>query len=169
MAPSQAVLGMEQASFYYGSERVFEDVSFLLDGARTALVGDNGAGKSTLLECLTGALELNAGKVVRSRGLKVGYVPQEVPQPLLARPVRDVLHDALERVGLGGDWWRIDVLVDEIGAEPAILDALFGTLSGGWQRLMLIAAAARLEEPSWSSTSRPTTSTSATSTPWNAG
>jgi ATPase subunit of ABC transporter with duplicated ATPase domains len=82
MASRQAVLGMEQASFYYGSSRVFRGVSFLLDDARTALVGENGAGKSTLLKCLTGALELNGGKVVRSRGLRVGSVPQDVPQGL---------------------------------------------------------------------------------------
>ena len=52
MALRQAVLGMERASFFYGSARVFGGVSFLLDGARTALVGENGAGKSTLLKCL---------------------------------------------------------------------------------------------------------------------
>ena len=37
--------------------------------------------------------------------------------------------------------------LDEIGVAPQTLDRPFGTLSGGWQRLMLIAAAARLEEP----------------------
>ena len=147
MAPRQAVLGMEQASFFYGSSRVFENVSFLLDDARTALVGENGAGKSTLLKCLGGLLELNAGQVIRSRGLRVGTLPQDVPEGLAERPVRDVLGDALAKVGLGDDLWRIDVLVDEIGVDPATLDKPFGTLSGGWQRLMLIAAAARLEEP----------------------
>jgi len=147
MAARQAVLGMEHASFYYGSGRVFEDVSFLLDDARTALVGENGAGKSTLLKCLTGTLELNAGKVIRSRGLRIGSVPQDVPAGLAGRTVRDVLHQALVRVGQDDDWWRLDVLLDEIGVEPGILDQDFGDLSGGWQRLMLIAAAARLEEP----------------------
>ena len=147
MASRQAVLGMERASFYYGSGRVFEDASFLLDDARTALVGENGAGKSTLLKCLTGTLELNAGQVIRSRGLRVGSVPQDVPADLADRTVREVLHEALIRVGQDDDWWRIDVLVDEIGVEPEILDKRFGELSGGWQRLMLIAAAAKLEEP----------------------
>src|SRR5882672_716976 len=147
MAARQAVLGMEHASFYYGSSRIFEGVSFLLDDARTALVGENGAGKTTLLRCLTGGLELNTGQVVRSRGLRIGSVPQDVPTDHAARPVRGVLHDALVRAGLGDDYWRIDVLADEIGVDPATLDRPFGALSGGWQRLMLIAAAARLEEP----------------------
>ncbi len=147
MASRQAVLGMEQAAFFYGSGRVFENVSFLLDDARTALVGENGAGKSTLLKCLTGTLELNAGLVVRSRGLRVGSLPQDIPEGLAGRPLRDVLGDALAHAGLGDDLWRIDVLIDEIGVAPDTLDRPFGALSGGWQRLMLIAAAARLEEP----------------------
>jgi len=147
MAARQAVLGMEHASFFYGSSRVFEDVSFLLDDARTALVGENGSGKSTLLKCLAGTLELNGGQIVRSRGLRVGCVPQDVPAELAPRPVRDVLHDALDRIGRGDDWWQIDVLAEEIGIEPGTLDKAFGALSGGWQRLMLIAGAARLGEP----------------------
>jgi ATPase subunit of ABC transporter with duplicated ATPase domains len=61
--------------------------------------------------------------------------------------VREVLHRSLQRIGQDDDWWRIDVLVDEIGVAPEVLDRPFGELSGGWQRLMLIAAAARLEEP----------------------
>ena len=91
MAPRQAVLGMEKASFYYGAGRVFEGVSFLLDDARTALVGENGAGKSTLLKCLTGELELNGGQVIRSRGLRVGSLPQDIPTGLAGQPVREVL------------------------------------------------------------------------------
>ena len=147
MAPRQAVLGMENAGFYYGATRVFEGVSFLLDDARTALVGENGAGKSTLLKCLTGELELNAGQVVRSRGLRVGSVPQDVPEGLAGRTVREVLGASLGRAGLDGEDWRIDVLLDEISVAPELAEQVFGTLSGGWQRLMLIAAAARLEEP----------------------
>ena len=117
MASRQAVLGMEQASFFYGSGRIFENVSFLLDYARTALVGENGAGKSTLLKCLTGALDLNAGQVIRSRGLRVGQVPQDIPEALAGRPVRDVLGDALTRAGQDGDYWRIDVLFEIDGAS----------------------------------------------------
>src|SRR5258708_26887917 len=56
--------------------------------------GENGAGKSTLLKCLGGLLELNAGQVIRSRGLRVGTLPQDVPEGLAERPLRDVLGDA---------------------------------------------------------------------------
>jgi len=147
MPPSQAVLGVEQGAFFHGARKVFSGVTFLLDDAKTALVGENGAGKSTLLNCLSGELELNAGKIVRSRGLRVGAVPQEVPPGLDALSVRQVLERSLARVGAEGEDWRIDVLLEEIGVSAATAQGSFGALSGGWQRLILIAGAARLEEP----------------------
>src|SRR5580693_1157037 len=147
MSPRQAVLGVENGGFSYGTRRVFENVSFLLDDARTALVGENGAGKSTLLKCLRGELELNRGQIVRSRGLRLGYVPQELPPDLVDLPVRGVLDGVLARMGSIGEDWKIDILLDEIGVSPETAAQRFGALSGGWQRLLLIAAAARLEEP----------------------
>ena len=147
MAPRQAVLGMEDGAFFHGVRKVFAGITFLLDGERTALVGENGAGKSTLLRCLTGELELNRGKVIRSRNLRAGYLPQEVALELASLTVRQVLEQSLERIGAVGDDWRIDVLLDEIEVSAAVADGPFGALSGGWQRLILIAGAARLEEP----------------------
>jgi ATPase subunit of ABC transporter with duplicated ATPase domains len=126
---------------------VFSDVSFLLDDARTALVGENGVGKSTLLKCLAGELELNRGKIIRSRGLRVGYLPQEVPTGLDDLTVRDVLLASLERVDRAHDAWRIDVLLDDVEVPAGLADQRFGALSGGWRRLILIAGLARLEEP----------------------
>jgi ATPase subunit of ABC transporter with duplicated ATPase domains len=142
----QAVLGVENARFLYGSACVFEGVSFQLDAARTALVGENGAGKSTLLKCLLGELELDDGQIVRSRGLKIGYVPQDVPEGLGHRSLREVLESSLT-ITDGSTDWMVDVLLDEIGISYEAAQARFDTLSGGWQRLLLIAAAARLSEP----------------------
>ncbi len=146
MPPRHAVLGVENASFFYGTHRVFEGVSFQLDDVRTALVGENGAGKSTLLKCLLGELTLMDGKIVRSRGLKIGYVPQETPRELAGLTVREALERALP-VRDGSEDWKVDVLADEIGLAYETTQQLFGSLSGGWQRLLLIAAAARLAEP----------------------
>ncbi len=147
MAARQAVLGMDQGGFFYGTTKVFTGVSFLLDGARTALVGENGVGKSTLLKCLSGELELDRGTLVKSRGLRVGALAQETPEGLDGLSVRHVLGRSLAKIGAGDEDWRIDVLLDEIGLAPTMADETFGALSGGWKRLILIAGAARLEEP----------------------
>ncbi len=142
----QAVLGIENARFNYGSAPVFSGISFQLDGTRTALVGENGAGKSTLLKCLMGELDLDDGQIIRSRSLKIGYVPQDVPADFAPLPVREVLERALLTQD-GSESWRVDVLLDEMGVSYETSLQAFQTLSGGWQRLLLIAAAAALGEP----------------------
>ncbi len=45
-------------------------------GEILALIGPNGAGKSTLLAMLAGALPPSSGEVVRSAGVRVGWMPQ---------------------------------------------------------------------------------------------
>ncbi|MGZ5934502.1 MAG: ABC-F family ATP-binding cassette domain-containing protein [Rhizomicrobium sp.] len=145
MAARQAVLGIDRGGFQHGVTTIFENVSFLLDDARTALVGENGAGKSTLLKCLAGEHELSSGQIVRSRGLRVGYVPQEIPAELETISVREMLEQALPADGKD-EAWKVDVLIDDLRIPLDLTEKKFGELSGGWQRLLLIAAA-KLGEP----------------------
>jgi ATPase subunit of ABC transporter with duplicated ATPase domains len=147
MSGKWSVLGVEDAGFAYLKGYVFRHVSFMLDDARTALVGENGIGKSTLLKCLSGELELDEGRIVRSRSTKVGYVPQEIPPEYEALTVREVMERALTRGGAEGEDWRIDIMLDEIGMDPAVAAGDYGALSGGWKRLVLVACAAVLEQP----------------------
>ncbi|HEY1750638.1 MAG TPA: ABC-F family ATP-binding cassette domain-containing protein [Caulobacteraceae bacterium] len=147
MSGKWSVLGVENAGFAYQKGFVFRHISFLLDDARTALVGENGVGKSTLLKCLSGELELDEGHLVRSRTTKVGYVPQEVPPEFAGLTVRQVMERALARGGAEGEDWRIDVMADEVGMDAAMIEGGYAALSGGWQRLVLVACAAILENP----------------------
>ena len=68
MASRQAVLGIDRGGFHYGVTKVFEDVSFQLDDARTALVGENGSGKSTLIRCLAGYQPPDPGARIEAGG-----------------------------------------------------------------------------------------------------
>jgi ATP-binding cassette, subfamily F, member 3 len=62
----------------FGPVDIFTDASFSIPPrARLAIVGPNGIGKSTLLRILTGEEEPSSGQVVRARGLRLGYLPQE--------------------------------------------------------------------------------------------
>ncbi len=108
---------------------------------RVGLVAQNGAGKTTLLNCLAGEIDFTQGGFVCSRGARIGYVPQDVGRQFQALTLRDAVLDAL-----GGDMresesWRIDVMLDSINVPVQMHDALVSTLSGGWQRLMLLARA----------------------------
>jgi len=49
----------------------------LQKGDRVALVGANGAGKSSLLAILAGQLEPQEGIVVKERGIRIGFLPQD--------------------------------------------------------------------------------------------
>jgi ATP-binding cassette subfamily F protein 3 len=62
----------------FGAQDVFSDISLSVpQRARIALVGPNGIGKSTLLHLLVGIEKPDQGSVQRSRGMKIGFLPQE--------------------------------------------------------------------------------------------
>jgi ATP-binding cassette, subfamily F, member 3 len=73
-----SLLAVESLSKSFGAEDIFRDVSFsVARGARFALVGPNGIGKTTLLRILIGLEEPSAGKVTRTKNIRIGYLPQE--------------------------------------------------------------------------------------------
>src|SRR5688500_9820295 len=75
---------------------LFRNLSLVIgEGDRLGLVAANGAGKSTLLKCLAGIIEPTEGDIIRSRGLRVALVEQDVPANLLDLSLHDVLHRAL--------------------------------------------------------------------------
>ena len=63
----------------HGSRVLFRDVALRLSpGRRVALIGGNGAGKTTLIEILLGIQEPDSGEVHVSKGLRLGYLPQDL-------------------------------------------------------------------------------------------
>jgi len=73
-----AVLAIKQLRVEFGPRVIFDDLSFtILPKERISFAGHNGAGKSTLMKCLGGVLEQNAGKIVKPKNCRIGYLPQE--------------------------------------------------------------------------------------------
>ncbi|MEO0716689.1 MAG: ABC-F family ATP-binding cassette domain-containing protein, partial [Planctomycetota bacterium] len=106
----------------------------LTDDQKVGLIGRNGAGKSTLCRILLGDEELDAGEVVRSKKLRLGYLRQH-------DPFRDgeTGMEFLQRDSQQPDWrcgqvaWRF-ALGDDMLLRPV------RELSGGWQTRVKLAA-----------------------------
>ena len=119
---------------------LFDKLSLVVgEGDRVGLVAGNGNGKTTLLCCIAGTQEPTHGEIVRSRGLRVGFVEQDVAERLLPLTLRDAVLEALPPEARDTDAWRAEVVLDEFETPDDMRNRTVSRLSGGWQRLMLIA------------------------------
>jgi len=121
----------------FGPREVLHDVDIQVwPGEIVALIGPNGSGKSTLARILLGILAPTAGTVTRRPGLRVGYVPQQLP-------IDDVLPLAVSRLltlTARASRDRMTQVLAEVGA-PNLLDEAAINLSGGELQRVLIARA----------------------------
>ena len=71
------LIACENVRFGYDDKIILDDVCFTLsEGERVGLIGPNGEGKTTLIRLLAGALEPDAGKIVKKSGLRIGWLEQ---------------------------------------------------------------------------------------------
>jgi ATPase subunit of ABC transporter with duplicated ATPase domains len=108
-------------------------------GDRIGLVAANGRGKSTLLRCIAGLTEPGEGEITRSRGLTIGYVEQDVPMVLMDTPLDAAVLEALPAERRASDGWRVDVALESLDVPEALRQRPLKQLSGGWQRLAMLA------------------------------
>ncbi|MBF0486423.1 MAG: ATP-binding cassette domain-containing protein, partial [Candidatus Omnitrophica bacterium] len=74
---------------------------------RVALLGRNGTGKTTLLKVLAGELGADTGEAIFQKGLKVAYLPQEVPRDIKGE-VFDIVASGLgEQARLLSDYHHV--------------------------------------------------------------
>jgi ATP-binding cassette subfamily F protein uup len=136
-----ALLSLNDVSIAYGGPLLLDSVTLHIErGQRAALVGRNGTGKSTLLRILTGEEEPDSGTVVRAPGLRVAYLPQEVPDTLTGT-VRDVVQSGQRRHVDVEHWEHEDAATQVISRLRIDPDLTFAELSGGMKRRALLARA----------------------------
>jgi ATPase subunit of ABC transporter with duplicated ATPase domains len=132
-------ISLRQAGHRAG-DLLFSNLNLVIaDGDRVGLVAPNGRGKTTLLRAMAGLSELSEGEITRSRGLAIGYVPQEVPPAGLAQTFFDFVAGGLDAATLEAESWRVDVVLEEFSVPAELRDRQLGALSGGWQRMALLA------------------------------
>jgi len=72
------MLALQHAGKRFGPRILFLEADWLIrNNEKTALVGANGTGKSTLMKILSGLESLDYGSLEKTRGISIGYLPQE--------------------------------------------------------------------------------------------
>jgi len=98
-----SLVTVDQLSIAFGKKLILDGESFAIQpGDKIGLIGPNGSGKSTLLRILAGEREADGGDVHYARGVRAGYLPQdilELPPGTLVDSVRSMVpgSDELER------------------------------------------------------------------------
>jgi ABC-type branched-subunit amino acid transport system ATPase component len=148
----------------FGGLKVTRDLSLkVAQGARHALIGPNGAGKTTVINLLTGVLRPDGGRILLEgndimdlpvhvrvlRGLSRTFQINQLYPDLT--PIETIGLAVSERLGRGGDWWRVMGTREDVNAEIAenldrfhltdVMNEPTATLPYGKQRLLEIAVA----------------------------
>ncbi|HET6876595.1 MAG TPA: ABC-F family ATP-binding cassette domain-containing protein [Jatrophihabitans sp.] len=134
------LVNLEAVGKVYGTTVVLDDVSLgVADGERIGVVGRNGGGKSTLLRLILGVEPPDAGRVTRTRDVRIAAVAQRGDFAPAATVRSAVVGDAAVHE------WAGDAAIREIlsglGLASVGLDAAVERLSGGERRRVALAAA----------------------------
>src|ERR1700761_1495527 len=72
------MLSLQNAGKRFGARVLFQEANWLITAQeKTARGGANGTGKSTVMKVLAGLESLDYGEMQRTRGMSIGYLPQE--------------------------------------------------------------------------------------------
>lgn len=147
--PREVLISAKNLTLAYGSNVVFEDVSFEIEkGGLIGLVGPNGGGKTTLLRAILGALEPCEGGIIRhGDDLRFGYVPQRRHlDPIWPLRVIDVVvMGTYASVGVGARIGSPQMAAANDALEAVgigyLAEKRYAELSGGQKQRTLVARA----------------------------
>ncbi len=96
-----SLVTISKLSVTFLGTNLFHDIGLQVEQAdRIGLVGPNGSGKTTLLRLITGEISPEAGEIKTGRGIRIGYLPQDVRAALLGNVLQSVLDSIPGRVEL---------------------------------------------------------------------
>ena len=151
MSGEPPLLEVEGVSSGYGEAIVVRDVRLTLAGGEiVALLGKNGMGKSTLLKTTMGFVPARAGRIVLGGRDVTGWPPNRFAREGIAyTPQEQAIFQDLTvaenlRLGLSKPAWFSEEMVRVGEVFPFLRERSrqrAGTLSGGEQKMLLIARA----------------------------
>ncbi len=164
------LLTLDGVSLSFGMQPLLDNASLVMEaGERVCLLGRNGEGKSTLLKIVNDEVTPDGGIVRLEDGAVLAVLPQNLPSGD-TRTAYDVVAGAFPETGTlliefhhltqqtdekslnqmmkvqerleALDGWRLDQKVTSMLAQYGVdPDRTLDTLSGGWQRRVLLARA----------------------------
>jgi len=146
-----ALVSMRGVGLAFGGPKLLDAVDWQVErGERVGLVGRNGAGKSTLMRLLGGEIAPDDGEVIRSQGVRIARLPQDVPAGR-GGSVFDEVSAGPEATGKAGKpgptsepapAHMVDKILSRMKLDP---DIPFASLSSGMKRRVLLAQALVME------------------------
>jgi ATP-binding cassette subfamily F protein 3 len=113
-------VNVDHIQFTYIAASLFDELSWEIHDDRVAgLIGPNGSGKSTLLRLIAGELQVDAGFLVRRKGLTVGYLHQDVQLSLGNTLLQEVLSGAGQLAEVEAGLARVEASL----ADPLVYDS----------------------------------------------
>jgi ATP-binding cassette subfamily F protein 3 len=111
---------LEDVSLSFGARAILDGLSLrIAEGDRIGLIGPNGSGKSTLLRIFAGDQQPDSGTVRTARGVRVGWLPQDIAivsgEPLLPFVMKSVPG----RAALEADLAAAEALVEDLANKEA--------------------------------------------------
>ena len=93
------LLSVENIRKSYGERMLFSDLTFGIEqGQKAAIVAKNGSGKTTLMNCIMGLDNVDEGRVVWRRDIRISYLSQNNPMPDDAHIIDVVLDHELPEI-----------------------------------------------------------------------
>jgi ATP-binding cassette, subfamily F, member 3 len=103
-------------SLTFVGREILKEVNFQVEpGDRIGLVGPNGSGKTSLLRMIVGELPPDKGEIRITKGIRVGYLPQDVYEVLSGRLLEFVVDSVPSRVYLKE---QMTALESSLGNHP---------------------------------------------------
>ena len=76
------VLNIEHIYKVFGDKVIFEDISYgVHENDKIGIIGINGTGKTTLLKIIAGREKPDRGQVIKQKGIRISYLPQNPEFP----------------------------------------------------------------------------------------
>jgi len=104
-----SLITISKLSLAFLGQTIFHDVGLQVNsGDRIGLVGPNGSGKTTLLRLISGESSPDAGEITRAKGIRIGYLPQDVRAGLSGHALESVLDSIPKRKALAKEIARLE-------------------------------------------------------------